>query len=443
MRCKSCEVVIRDRLMGVSGVKNAKANLDQGFVDVVSTPSISRVDLQRVIGTDGYKLFDWDERKETLARYGKIGLSFIVVLGIYYLLYSFDFFPSPGDLSVDIGLGAALILGFSAAFSSCAATSGAMLLALDNGAIHGEQSRLKTNVLFNAGRILSYGFFGALFGLLGAIVGISQNISLFVTIILSLFMIFLGLKMLKVNIFGLNVSLGVSDFFSRMVNRFGESHPSFAIFLAGASTFFLPCGFTQALQLYVLGRGGAIEGLMIMLVFALGSLPGLLSIGLASKLLSAKFRQFAFYFSGTAILVVGVLNIGGSLNALGYYPDLAYVTQFFEEEEGARAVLPTIRNVEREGDEQIAKMKVVGLDYYPSKFYVQSGKKVRWIIDGSEARGCARVITSPQLGVTKMIPKDKPLVISFTPRTAGNINFSCTMGMTTPGAAFVVQDVKG
>ena len=47
----------------------------------------------------------------------------------------------------------------------------------------------------------------------------------------------------------------------------------------GASTFFLPCGFTQAVQLYVVTAASPFVGAVTMGAFALGTAPGLLGIG--------------------------------------------------------------------------------------------------------------------------------------------------------------------
>ncbi len=438
MRCKSCESVIGDRLATVVGVKNARVDLDSGTLEVELSVNITKHELQELIEDGGYKLYDWDEKKEAISRYKKIGLSFFLVVGVYYALYSFDFFPSFSNLSSDIHIGAAFAFGLAAAFSSCATTSGAMLLALDNG-VMGEMSKLKTNLLFNVGRIASYGFFGGVLGFMGGVFGFSTNISLVITIVLSLALVVLGLRMLKINIFGWNFELGSRDLLNSLIGNVSGSYPSVTAFASGVSTFFLPCGFTQALQLYVIGRGDLWEGAALMLVFALGTLPGLLAIGLISKFLSFRFKQFVFYFSGMAILVVGILNIGGAMNALGFAPSLAFVSGIFSDAEDLDSVPVSDSNIRWDGDEQVAKMKVVGLDYYPSKFYVQVDKKVRWIIDGSNAKGCGKIITSPQLGITKMVPKDRPLQITFVPKRVGPINFSCTMGMTTPGASFVVR----
>ena len=55
--------------------------------------------------------------------------------------------------------------------------------------------------------------------------------------------------------------------------------------------FFLPCGFTQALQLYVLGKGSFATGAVTMLVFALGTLPALLSLSALSSFAKGDFQK--------------------------------------------------------------------------------------------------------------------------------------------------------
>ena len=47
---------------------------------------------------------------------------------------------------------------------------------------------------------------------------------------------------------------------------------------AGAATFFLPCGFTQAVQLYALSTGSPVSAGLTMAVFAVGTSPGLLAL---------------------------------------------------------------------------------------------------------------------------------------------------------------------
>ena len=60
---------------------------------------------------------------------------------------------------------------------------------------------------------------------------------------------------------------------SRWVANLSESDHPMAPFTLGAMTFFLPCGFTQSLQLVALASGSFVTGAFTMFIFALGTLP--------------------------------------------------------------------------------------------------------------------------------------------------------------------------
>lgn len=63
--------------------------------------------------------------------------------------------------------------------------------------------------------------------------------------------------------------------------------------VVGALTFFLPCGFTQSMQLLALGSGSPVQGGIIMAAFALGTLPVLLAVGLGSSYTKDRKRPYA------------------------------------------------------------------------------------------------------------------------------------------------------
>ena len=84
-------------------------------------------------------------------------------------------------------------------------------------------------------------------------------------------------------------------------------------FLLGGLTFFLPCGFTQALQLYVLAKGDVLTGGLIMLAFALGTLPALLSLSALSSFAKGVFQRRFLKIAGAAVVVLGLLNIQSGL----------------------------------------------------------------------------------------------------------------------------------
>jgi hypothetical protein len=203
-------------------------------------------------------------------------------------------------------------------------------------------------------------------------------------------------------------------------------------FTLGALTFFLPCGFTQALQLYVLGKGSFTTGALTMLVFALGTLPALLSLSALSSFAKGGFQKRFLRFAGAAVIVLGVLNIeyGLVLSGLGTGSNPAIAETEPDSETPVRAT-------QMDG-KQVVVMRVVDFDYVPHIFEVKQDVPVEWRIDSSEAVACGQFLIAPQLGVRKLLSLIGTTTITFTPRQTGEFMFNCGMGMMRPGSKFIV-----
>lgn len=93
--------------------------------------------------------------------------------------------------------------------------------------------------------------------------------------------------------------------------------------LLGAVTFFLPCGFTQSMQLYSLTTGSFGAGALTMGIFALGTLPvlGLLSFA-SSGLRSPKASGIFYKASGLVVIGFGAITLLTGLAAAGYLPPI-------------------------------------------------------------------------------------------------------------------------
>jgi sulfite exporter TauE/SafE len=93
--------------------------------------------------------------------------------------------------------------------------------------------------------------------------------------------------------------------------------------LVGIATFFLPCGFTQSMQLYALSTGSFWVGATTMLAFALGTLPVLAILSFSSLGIQNKSWSGAFFKSaGLVVIFFGIFNVLNSLVASGIIPPL-------------------------------------------------------------------------------------------------------------------------
>ncbi len=195
------------------------------------------------------------------------------------------------------------------------------------------------------------------------------------------------------------------------------------IFLLGGLTFFLPCGFTQALQLYILSRGNPVEGTLVMLFFSLGTLPALMLIGIMSSYVKGLIQTYFVKLAGVIVIMVGLFNITSGASLLGLDIDIfgSLKTETSQQDYG-----PNIVFTEKE---QVVSMEVDQRGrYVPNFFKIKAGVPLRWEINVKNPYTCASVLVVPEYGIVRSL-KPGTNLIEFTPQKPGRINFSCSMGM--------------
>lgn len=439
MHCANCSVLIERKFAQVAGVQKVRVDHVSGKAEVVLSSPLDIDRLQQAIEDDGYRVLPWQDfargraNKNTGRDYAEIGAAFLVVIGAIILVRQFGLLPNVA-ISDNIGFGIAFLFGLVASVSTCMAVTGGLLVAV--AAKYNEAyaeltavQRLKPHIYFNVGRILSYAVLGAAIGALGSALMLSPQTTSALTIAASLLMIVLGLQMLRLlPSFGKFFPAFMKNLGHR-VHEFGARNARGGAFLLGALTFFLPCGFTQALQLYALSKGSATVGALTMLAFALGTLPALLSLSALSSFATGTLQRHFLKFAGTTVIVLGIVNIQYGLVLM---------------QTGTGASAPAAPAAQRTAPapavvaKQIVDMRVEGLDYVPNRFVVKQGIPVEWRIDASRAAGCGRILIAPGLGIRTFLSASGTTVLTFTPDQVGEFAFNCGMGMMTPGSKFTV-----
>ena len=92
-------------------------------------------------------------------------------------------------------------------------------------------------------------------------------------------MIILGLNLLDFH-FAKRLQPTIPKFLPRYTLGLTKLNHTLTPFLVGVATFFLPCGFTQSMQIYTLSTGNFITGAMTMFSFAMGTFPMLALVSL-------------------------------------------------------------------------------------------------------------------------------------------------------------------
>ena len=165
-------------------------------------------------------------------------------------------------------------------------------------------NRLWLIVLMNLGRIASYTAIGLIVGALGQF-GISldqtRGVQTALFFAANILLLLLGLYLAGLSDLVRHIEGAGKPIWKRLnplLNRLLPIKSVPACFAVGLLWGWLPCGLVYSASLYALGSGSALHGGLLMLCFALGTLPNLLAFGwfagqLKTLLQNRRVRLFA------------------------------------------------------------------------------------------------------------------------------------------------------
>lgn len=426
MSCQACELKIERAIKALPGVRRVDVTASTGRARIVAAGAApSREAVAAAIGPLGYSLADApgaapQGRPSTL----EIAGLFALVIFLGYILNRLGLLNLAGAVDPQAGFLAVFLVGLLAASSSCIAVSGGLMLSgvTAFAARHPDapsSAKLRPIVLFIGGRLVSYALFGGLIGLVGQALQPPPLVTGGITVAVAVFMLVMGLDMLGVAPGRLKRILPrvPKAFGHRLLDAQGGQHPLLPALL-GAGTFFLPCGFTQSLQLYALTAGGFWAGAMLLFAFALGTAPALFALGWASSSLKGATGKLFLRFSGALVVVLGFWNVQNGLTVAGYPITLPRL-------QAAGPVAGAVRMVD---GTQVVDIDVSIDGYSPNNFTLRKDVPALLRV-GGEVNGCLSSFTVPRFGVNQVLAPKKTTEIALMPTKEGTFTFACGMGM--------------
>lgn len=357
-----------------------------------------------------------EKRVAFIHRVAQAGLALMAVVLVATLIVKPALQFVPG-LQVGTSFIALFGFGIVASLSTCLASTGAFLLAYTaTGRTYNQIA------LVHIGRVAAFVLGGALLGWLGG--GLPSNGVLTGAIALILGVGFLGVGLHLLDLSPSLSSLGLRfpSGLRSMADRVQASRNPFTPLIVGAVTFVLPCGFTQTAQALALASQSPWTGALMMGAFSIGTLPALMGITLfgSGKLMKTRPLRLA---AGAILFLFSLGQIDGALIVFGSpytLGGLAYRTV---------AVVGSSLSVSAaKAEEQVINMTVAYGTFRPNRIVIKRGVPVRWLVDGQDISGCADSIIAPSIGISRRLQLGLN-VINFTPVRAGEIPFSCSMGM--------------
>jgi sulfite exporter TauE/SafE len=176
---------------------------------------------------------------------------------------------------------------------------------------------------YNIGRILSYILMGLVFGLLGAILAQTLQMSLFDKVL----RVFSGVLMIMVGLYigGWSSSIQILEkigvkfwaVLQPLTKRFLPVKDLKSAFFTGLLWGGIPCGLVYGALSFAIVSGSAAQGGLIMLVFGLGTLPSLLLMAsVSTQLTHLTQKPWVRKTSGLLIIGLGVAALWMPINTM-------------------------------------------------------------------------------------------------------------------------------
>lgn len=324
MHCASCELLTKSELEEHPKVVSARASLSTRTVEIVgdfddtSNEDMLR-ELSRLIEPHGYTLSEREERRRVA--WNEFQYAIPVALAFVLLFLLLQKLGIVNLVTTDkVTIPTAFLIGVIASLSTCMAVVGGLVLSL-SATFAKNGSSLRPQLFFHVSRLVSFFVLGGVIGVIGSAFQLGIIGTVILGILVGIVMLVLGLNLLDAFSLPTRLQLAMPERISTRALALTRGTTSLTPILTGIATFFLPCGFTQAMQVYTLSTGSFFRGGLTMASFALGTLPvlALLSVG-AFTLREHPARGVFFKTAGLIVILFALLNIANSLVTLGILP---------------------------------------------------------------------------------------------------------------------------
>ncbi len=200
-------------------------------------------------------------------------------------------------------------------------------------------ANLRPEILYNAGRVISYTIIGGIVGALGSVFSLYGAGKGIVAIVAGVFMVIIRPNML-------NIFPSLRRFTPRMPQIFAatinEKKQSNSPFYVGILNELMPCGSLQAMQLYALSTRDPVKGALAMMAFSLGTVPQMFGLGALSSILTKKFTGRMMTASAILAMILGVFMFSNGMSLSGHQLSIPFLGFSQSEEKESEATAEII-----------------------------------------------------------------------------------------------------
>lgn len=322
MHCNACVLMTESEIRDMPNITYVKSSLRNHSIEVVGdfgekTPEQIAEELTIPVKSHGYTISiekqikekNWSEFKYALPMALAFAVLFVLLqkMGIVNLI-------NAGNVTY----GTAFIIGIVASLSTCMAVVGGLVLSM-SATFAKDGDKIKPQIMFHIGRIVSFFILGGVIGALGSAFTLNSLATFILSFVIGLVMLILGINLLDTFHWAKKFQPSMPKFIAKHAHGMSKINHSLTPVIVGIATFFLPCGFTQSMQLYTLSTGSFFQGGFTMLSFALGTLPVLALVSFSSFSIKNSSKSGIFFkTAGLVVIMFALFNLINSLVVLGW-----------------------------------------------------------------------------------------------------------------------------
>lgn len=400
IHCASCEILLTKELNDIKWIKVLSVSYKTWKIVFDWKDKTLNKKAFEIIKKSGYNIKD---KIDVIKKEGKDKINWFLILWILFVSWLIMLFLSQLNVyqylpnTDEISIGIALLMWLIASISTCLAVTGSVVLWFWKYIDDSKRMlwHLRVQWSFHIWRILWFFFLWWVLWLIGQVFKLSFWANAVVTIIIGLVLAYMWLHMLEVLPSITKLWFHMPKKLSKGV--FNIKNPVFAP-IVWALTFFLPCWFTQSMQLVAIWSGDFWQGGFVMAMFAIWTMPVLLVIWLGWSYISWNKFKILNQFVWALILFFWLFSISNGWTLI--WNNSSRNLDFDKDVMASQA---TYENIEVGHNGWSLEPKQVELDY---------GKNYKLvIIPNSNGIGCMSTMIIPKVSrdVHRII-KGQPII---------------------------------
>lgn len=326
MHCNSCVILTESEVKELPYITSVRSSLKHNSIEVEGnfgdkTPEQIAYELTEVLKQHGYTLSLEKEVRDKKWNDFKIAVPIaLLFLAVFVILQKIGIVNLVNVSKISYGT--SFVVGIIASLSTCMAVVGGLVLSM-SATFAKEGDKIKPQILFHGGRLISFFILGGVIGALGSVFTLNTSATFILGIIIGIVMLIMGINLLDIFHGAKKAQISMPKFISKRAFSLSKLNHTLTPLLVGIATFFLPCGFTQSMQIYTLSTGSFMNGALTMLFFALGTLPVLALVSFSSfSIKNNKNGSVFFKSAGLIVILFAIMNILNSLVVIGLIPPL-------------------------------------------------------------------------------------------------------------------------